>query len=51
LSRKESARQLIKQTAADLDIVEKTIKVHRVRVMEKMGASSLSFRTALRPAH
>src|SRR5260370_10572730 len=35
------AGQLNKQIAADLSIAEKTIKVHRARVMEKMGASSL----------
>ncbi|MGH8616359.1 MAG: response regulator transcription factor [Burkholderiales bacterium] len=34
--------QLNKQIAADLAIVEKTIKVHRARVMEKMGAASLA---------
>jgi FixJ family two-component response regulator len=33
--------QLNKQTAADLGTVEKTIKVHRARVMEKMQAQSL----------
>jgi len=33
--------QLNKQVAADLGIVEKTIKVHRARVMEKMQAQSL----------
>ena len=31
-----------KQIAADLGTVEKTIKVHRGRVMEKMGAESLA---------
>ena len=36
------AGQLNKQVAADLSIAEKTIKVHRARVMEKMGASSLA---------
>jgi two-component system, LuxR family, response regulator FixJ len=36
------AGQLNKQIAADLGTVEKTIKVHRARVMEKMGASSLA---------
>ena len=36
------AGRLNKQTAADLGIVEKTVKVHRARVMEKMGASSLA---------
>jgi FixJ family two-component response regulator len=34
--------QLNKQIAADLGTVEKTIKVHRARVMEKMGVSSLA---------
>jgi FixJ family two-component response regulator len=33
--------QLNKQIAYDLGTVEKTIKVHRARVMEKMGAKSL----------
>ena len=33
---------LNKQVAFDLGITEKTIKVHRGRVMEKMGAQSLS---------
>lgn len=33
---------LNKQTAAELGTVEKTIKVHRARVMEKMQASSLA---------
>jgi len=33
--------QLNKQIASDLGTVEKTIKVHRARVMEKMGAGSL----------
>ena len=36
------AGQLNKQIAVDLSIAEKTIKVHRARVMEKMGASSLA---------
>ncbi len=36
------AGQLNKQAAADLGIVEKTVKVHRARVMEKMGARSLA---------
>lgn len=31
-----------KQIAADLGVTEKTIKVHRARVMEKMGAKSLA---------
>jgi FixJ family two-component response regulator len=31
-----------KQVAADLGIVEKTIKVHRARVMTKMDAQSLA---------
>jgi len=34
--------QLNKQIAADLDIGEHTIKVHRARVMEKMGFESLA---------
>ena len=33
---------LNKQIAADLGIVEKTVKVHRARVMEKMRAGSLA---------
>ena len=33
---------LNKQVAAELDIVEKTVKVHRARVMEKMRAGSLA---------
>jgi FixJ family two-component response regulator len=33
---------LNKQIAFDLGTVEKTIKVHRARVMEKMNASSLA---------
>jgi FixJ family two-component response regulator len=33
---------LNKQTAAHLGIVEKTVKVHRARVMEKMAAISLA---------
>jgi FixJ family two-component response regulator len=36
------AGQLNKQIAVDLSIAEKTIKVHRARVMEKMGASSIA---------
>jgi FixJ family two-component response regulator len=36
------AGRLNKQIAADLGTVEKTIKVHRARVMEKMGAASLA---------
>jgi len=36
------AGQLNKQTAADLGTVEKTIKVHRARVMEKMKAQSVA---------
>jgi hypothetical protein len=31
-----------KQIAADLSTVEKTIKVHRARIMEKMAARSLA---------
>ncbi|MGH7846361.1 MAG: response regulator transcription factor [Candidatus Binatia bacterium] len=34
--------QLNKQIAFDLGTVEKTIKVHRARVMEKMGAASVA---------
>lgn len=34
--------QLNKQVAADLGTVEKTIKVHRARVMEKMKISSIA---------
>jgi FixJ family two-component response regulator len=34
--------QLNKQIAADLGTVEKTIKVHRARVMAKMGVSSVA---------
>jgi len=34
--------QLNKQIAADLGTVEKTVKVHRSRVMEKMGVRSLA---------
>lgn len=36
------AGQLNKQIAGDLGIVEKTIKVHRGRVMEKMGVASVA---------
>lgn len=36
------AGQLNKQTAAELGTVEKTIKVHRARVMEKMKAQSVA---------
>jgi FixJ family two-component response regulator len=36
------AGRLNKQIAADLGIVEKTIKVHRHRVMEKMKVGSLA---------
>lgn len=36
------AGRLNKQIAADLGIVEKTVKVHRARVMEKMAAASLA---------
>jgi FixJ family two-component response regulator len=34
--------RLNKQTASDLGITEATIKVHRARIMHKMGAGSLS---------
>jgi FixJ family two-component response regulator len=34
--------RLNKQIAHDLDIVEKTVKVHRARVMRKMGARTLA---------
>jgi FixJ family two-component response regulator len=37
-----AAGRLNKQIAADLGTVEKTVKVHRARVMEKMGANSLA---------
>jgi FixJ family two-component response regulator len=43
--RTQSARmrgRLNKQIGADLGIAEKTVKVHRGRVMEKMQASSLA---------
>ena len=33
---------LNKQVAFDLGIAEKTVKVHRARVMDKMGAQSLA---------
>jgi len=36
------AGQLNKQIAADLAIAEHTVKVHRARVMEKMGVQSLA---------
>jgi FixJ family two-component response regulator len=36
------AGKLNKQIAADLGVVEKTIKVHRARVMQKMKVSSLA---------
>lgn len=34
--------ELNKQIGADLDIVEKTVKVHRARMMEKMGVHSVA---------
>jgi FixJ family two-component response regulator len=37
-----SAGLLNKQVAAHLGVAEKTVKVHRARVMEKMGAESLA---------
>ncbi|WP_245268529.1 response regulator [Mesorhizobium sp. WSM2561] len=37
-----AAGRLNKQIAGDLGIVDKTIKVHRARVMEKMNARSLA---------
>lgn len=36
------AGRLNKQIAADLEIVEKTVKVHRARVMKKMGVRTLA---------
>ena len=36
------AGRLNKQIAGDLGIAEKTVKVHRARVMEKLGASSVA---------
>jgi FixJ family two-component response regulator len=36
------AGELNKQVAVDLGITEHTIKVHRARVMEKMGVQSLA---------
>ncbi|MDM0014466.1 LuxR C-terminal-related transcriptional regulator [Variovorax sp. J22P168] len=36
------AGRLNKQIAADMDISEKTVKVHRARVMEKMGVRSVA---------
>jgi FixJ family two-component response regulator len=36
------AGRLNKQIAHDLDIVEKTVKVHRARVMRKMGANTFA---------
>jgi FixJ family two-component response regulator len=36
------AGKLNKQIGGDLGIAEKTVKVHRGRVMEKMGAGSLA---------
>lgn len=36
------AGHLNKQIAADLDIAEKTVKVHRARVMNKMNAGSVA---------
>jgi FixJ family two-component response regulator len=36
------AGDLNKQIGGDLDIAEKTVKVHRARVMEKMGVTSVA---------
>jgi FixJ family two-component response regulator len=36
------AGRLNKQIAADMGVVEKTVKVHRARVMEKMGVRSVA---------
>ncbi len=36
------AGRLNKQIAGDLDIVEKTVKVHRARAMKKMGAKTFA---------
>jgi len=36
------AGRLNKQIAADLGIAEKTVKVHRARVMKKMQVSSVA---------
>lgn len=50
------AGKLNKQIAADLGTVEKTIKVHRGRMMQKMGAASVASlvrmadRAAIKPA-
>lgn len=41
------AGKLNKQTAEDLGTVEKTIKVHRARIMEKMGVNSVAELTRL----
>ena len=36
------AGKLNKQTAAELGVSENTVKVHRHRIMERMGAASLA---------
>jgi FixJ family two-component response regulator len=36
------AGKLNKQTAAELGVTENTVKVHRHRIMERMGATSLA---------
>jgi FixJ family two-component response regulator len=36
------AGKLNKQTAAELGVTENTVKVHRHRIMERMGANSLA---------
>ena len=48
---------LNKQIAAELDISEKTVKVHRARVMEKMAVLSvaelvrMSEKAGVKPGH
>ena len=43
--------QMNKQIAYDLDIVEKTVKVHRARMMRKMGARTLAELVAIVVRH